>query len=124
MSLLSLVRMRQYMPPVQRGLIAWVTRAPGLREEAEVRGLGGKYNECVMALAGLRTQHLVLVSRYITSQVKTREWKQMCHKYLTKFQANADKDRVKHLTRQGTGGTPLSTFLKTVRTDTTNKILL
>ena len=46
----------------------------------------------------------------------------MCHKYLTKFQANTDKDRVKHLTRQGTGGTPLSTFLKTVRTDTTNKI--
>lgn len=64
-----LVRMRRYMPPVQRGLIAWVTRAPGLRGAAELRGLGGSYNECVGALAELRTQHLVLVSRYITSQV-------------------------------------------------------
>ena len=31
-----LARMRGYMPPVQRGLIAWVTGAPGLRSAAEV----------------------------------------------------------------------------------------
>lgn len=117
-----LERMRRYMPPVQRGLIAWVSSHPGLRGAAEIRGLGERYNECVRALAELRTQHLVLVSRYITSQVRIRRMDTMCHKYLTKFQANADKDRVKHLTRQGTGGTPLSTFLKTVRTDTTNKM--
>ena len=90
-----LARMRDYMPPVQRGLIAWVTGRPGLRSAAEVsklysfifsflstttlkslllqvRGLGERYNECVRALGMLRTQHLVLVSRYITSQV-TRE---------------------------------------------------
>ena len=57
------------MPPCQRGLIAWVAGAPGLRGEAQLRGLGARYNECVAALAELRTQHLVLVSRYITSQV-------------------------------------------------------
>ena len=68
-----LVRMRRYMPPVQRGLIAWVSSHPGLRGEAEIRGLGERYNECVMALAELRTQHLVLVSRYITSQVTCEE---------------------------------------------------
>ena len=63
-----LVRMRDYMPPAQRGLIAWVSGGPGLRGECEARGLRGEYNQCVTALAGLRTQHLVLVSRYITSQ--------------------------------------------------------
>ena len=31
-----LARMRGYMPPVQRGLIAWVTGGPGLRSDAEV----------------------------------------------------------------------------------------
>ena len=31
-----LARMRGYMPPVQRELIAWVTGRPGMRSEAEV----------------------------------------------------------------------------------------
>ena len=34
-----LARMRDYMPPVQRGLIAWVTGRPGLRSAAEVSNL-------------------------------------------------------------------------------------
>jgi len=71
-----LVRMRDYMPPNQRGLLNWVLNAPSLRTICEQRaknkpGILEKFNNCVLALANFRTQHLILVSRYITSQANS-----------------------------------------------------
>ena len=60
-----------YMPPCQRDLIAWVAAGPSLRAECARRGLEAEYGEAVAGLAQFRTQHLVLVSRYITAQVST-----------------------------------------------------
>ena len=57
------------MPPCQRDLIAWVAAGPSLRAECARRGLEAEYGEAVAGLAQFRTQHLVLVSRYITAQV-------------------------------------------------------
>ena len=63
-------RMRQYMPPNQRGMLEELAKYPSLRTVCEGREkLKGKYNDCLARLAEFRTQHLILVSRYITSQV-------------------------------------------------------
>ena len=65
-----LVRMRQYMPPNQRAMLEQLARYPSVRSVCEGREeLEGEYNECLARLAEFRTQHLILVSRYITSQV-------------------------------------------------------
>ena len=62
------------MPPNQRGLLNWVLSAPSLRTVCEQKAKNKpeileKFNNCVLALANFRTQHLILVSRYIISQV-------------------------------------------------------
>ena len=65
-----LVRMRQYMPPNQREMLEELASYPSLRTVCEGReDLQGKYNDCLARLAEFRTQHLILVSRYITNQV-------------------------------------------------------
>ena len=70
-----LVRMRQYMPPNQRAMLEQLARYPSVRTVCEGREeLEGEYNECLARLAEFRTQHLILVSRYITSQVYIVVW--------------------------------------------------
>ena len=65
-----LVRMRQYMPPNQREMLEQLAHYPSLRTVCEgKKELEGEYNECLTRLTEFRTQHLILVSRYITSQV-------------------------------------------------------
>ena len=65
-----LVRMRQYMPPNQREMLASLAQYPSLRSVCEGNNrLEDRYNECLASLAEFRTQHLVLVSRFITVQV-------------------------------------------------------
>ena len=66
-----LVRMRSYMPPNQRDLVFLVSSRSGhLRSICTgVPELERGYNQCLETLAEFRTQHLILVSRYITTQV-------------------------------------------------------
>ena len=68
-----LLRMRDYMPTNQRDMLTWVTLAPSLRSallRCQDHDLRSAYNKCLDTLAVFRTQHLILASRYITSQVK------------------------------------------------------
>lgn len=66
-----LIRMRDYMPPNQRQMLAWVSQGPSLRNVCQQdQRLKTMYNECLEALVHFRTEHLILASRYITSQVK------------------------------------------------------
>ena len=67
-----LVRMRNYMPPNQRDLLAFVAQGPTLRIICQNSGnpdILQLYNICLDKLANFRRQHLILVSRYITTQV-------------------------------------------------------
>ena len=65
-----LARMRDYMPPNQREMLEQLAHYPSLRTVCEgKKELEGDYNECLTRLTEFRTQHLILVSRYITSQV-------------------------------------------------------
>ena len=64
-------RMRQYMPPNQREMLEELSKLPSMRSVCEGReALERKYNLCLSSLERLRTEHLILVSRYITSQVR------------------------------------------------------
>ena len=102
-----LVRMRNYMPPNQAGLIGYVEEGPSIRDAclAGSDKLRGKYNECLEALGLLRTEHLILVSRYITTP------------------SNTNRGEADHLADQGTGGTALATFLKRIRQDTRENMM-
>jgi indoleamine 2,3-dioxygenase len=97
-----LVRMRNYMPPHQAGLIKHVAQGPSIRDAclSATRELKDSYNECLKALGMLRTEHLILVARYITTP------------------SNMNRGEADHLADQGTGGTALATFLKRIRQDT------
>ena len=67
-----LVRMRQYMPPNQRAMLAQLAELPSLRSLCEgSEELQERYNNCLLSLDQFRTQHLILASRYITAQVTT-----------------------------------------------------
>ena len=117
-----LLRMRQYMPPNQRKMLEQLASYPSLRTVCEGREeLEGKYNECLARLAELRTQHLILVSRYIISQVYIAEVRDILIIFLY-FQANVNRGQAEHLSRQGTGGTQLATFLKKIRKDIKDKL--
>ena len=66
-------RMRQYMPPNQREMLEELSKLPSMRSVCQGREeLERKYNLCLSSLERLRTEHLILVSRYITSQVRRR----------------------------------------------------
>ena len=67
-----LVRMRDYMPPNQRAMLAQLAELPSLRSLCEgSEELQERYNNCLLSLDQFRTQHLILASRYITDQVTT-----------------------------------------------------
>jgi len=59
------------------------------------------YSACLEELVRFRTDHLVLVARFILGP-----------------RAASRRRVVEHLEQQGTGGTPLATFLKKIRDDT------
>ena len=72
------MRMRQYMPPNQREMVAELAKLGSVRSVCEGREvLERKYNQTLSSLEQFRTQHLILVSRYITSQV-TRQARRTC----------------------------------------------
>ena len=93
--------MRHYMPAKHRDFLEALTRQPSVREyikQCKDRDLIAGYNGAVKALAKFRSEHVILVTRYIVLQKK--------------HSVNASLDL------RGTGGTPFMSFLKQVRDDT------
>ena len=93
--------MRHYMPSKHRQFLELLSRQPSVRDYAIHSGnqeLIKSYNQAVDAFGEFRSDHVVLVTRYIVLQKK--------------HSVNAS------LEEKGTGGTPFMTFLKQVRDDT------
>ena len=93
--------MRHYMPAKHRDFLEALTRQPSVREyikQSKDRSLIAGYNGAVEALAHFRSEHVILVTRYIVLQKK--------------HSVNASLDL------RGTGGTPFMSFLKQVRDNT------
>ena len=93
--------MRHYMPAKHRDFLEALTHQPSVREyikQCKDRDLIAGYNGAVEALAKFRSEHVILVTRYIVLQKK--------------HSVNASLDL------RGTGGTPFMSFLKQVRDNT------
>ena len=93
--------MRHYMPQRHREFLDMLSHQPSIREYAiKSRDceLIASYNRAVEAFGEFRSNHVVLVTRYIVMQKQ--------------HSVNASLDD------KGTGGTPFMTFLKQVRDDT------
>ena len=93
--------MRLYMPAKHRDFLEALSRQPSVREyikQSKDGNLIAAYNGAVEALGQFRSQHVILVTRYIVCQKK--------------HSVNTSLDM------RGTGGTPFMSFLKQVRDDT------
>lgn len=93
--------MQHYMPRRHREFLDVLASQPSVHDYAarsQDRQLIKRYNEAVEAFGDFRSNHIVLVTRYIVAQKK--------------YSVNASLDE------KGTGGTPFMTFLKQVRDDT------
>ncbi|XP_005362493.1 indoleamine 2,3-dioxygenase 2 [Microtus ochrogaster] len=102
-------RMRDYMPPSHKAFLEDLHSAPSLRDYVLTSGAGCclmAYNQCVEALAQLRSYHINVVARYIISAASRARSKMPSHPL-----PHALEDR-------GTGGTAVLSFLKSVREKT------
>ncbi|XP_003942449.1 indoleamine 2,3-dioxygenase 2 isoform X1 [Saimiri boliviensis] len=111
-----LYRMRDYMPPSHKAFIEDIHSAPSLRDYILSSGqenLLTAYNQCVQALAELRSYHITIVTKYII----TAAAKGKCGK------PNHLPGPPQALEDRGTGGTAVMSFLKSVRDKTLESIL-
>ncbi|XP_073478306.1 indoleamine 2,3-dioxygenase 2 [Aquarana catesbeiana] len=103
-SLDFLLKMRHYMPPAHMGFIKWVQEAPKLPAyvlKCEDPALLSIFNQCISALTELRSFHIRVVSKYVTTAgIRARMKKNQ--------EVNREQER-------GTGGSYVMTFLKSVR---------
>lgn len=101
--------MRNYMPGAHKRFLEFMSRASTVREfiksATEDLTLSEAYNDAVLQLVSIRTQHIQMVSRYIL--VPASDERQAGH-----------NPRIGHT--KGTGGTTLMPFLKLAR-DTTKE---
>eukprot|EP00074_Homo_sapiens_P048740 NP_919270.2 indoleamine 2,3-dioxygenase 2 [Homo sapiens] len=111
-----LYRMRDYMPPSHKAFIEDIHSAPSLRDYILSSGqdhLLTAYNQCVQALAELRSYHITMVTKYlITAAAKAKHGK-----------PNHLPGPPQALKDRGTGGTAVMSFLKSVRDKTLESIL-
>ncbi|XP_019597696.2 indoleamine 2,3-dioxygenase 2 isoform X2 [Rhinolophus sinicus] len=111
-----LLRMRDYMPPSHKAFIEEIQSAPSLRDHILSSGNGQllkAYNQCVEALAELRSYHITVVTKYVitaAAKVKSRRSSQL-------------PEPPQALEERGTGGTAVLSFLKSVRNKTLEAIL-
>ncbi|XP_040202008.1 indoleamine 2,3-dioxygenase 2 isoform X2 [Rana temporaria] len=100
-----LLKMRHYMPPAHMGFIKWVQEAPKLPDyvlKCEDPALLSIFNQCISALTELRSFHIRIVSKYVTTAgIRARMKKNQG--------VNQDQQE------RGTGGSHVMTFLKSVR---------
>ncbi|TFK08209.1 interleukin-20 receptor subunit beta-like [Platysternon megacephalum] len=111
-------RMRDYMPPLHRAFIEEIQSAPSLKQHILSSGnekLRTTYNQCVSALADLRTYHIAIVTKFIiTAAANAKAKKGKPSHWAGSFQINPPSS----LQERGTGGSGILSFLKCVR-DTT-----
>nr|XP_002757031.2 indoleamine 2,3-dioxygenase 2 isoform X2 [Callithrix jacchus] len=111
-----LYRMRDYMPPSHKAFVEDIRSAPSLRDYILSSGqeyLLTAYNQCLQALAELRSYHITIVTKYII----TAAAKGKCGK------PNHLPGPPQALEDRGTGGTAIMSFLKSVRDKTLESIL-
>ncbi|KAM4749087.1 indoleamine 2,3-dioxygenase 2 [Rhinophrynus dorsalis] len=98
-----LLRMRQYMPPAHRCFVEWVGKAPSLPRyilQSRNPELLAAFNQCVTALADLRSFHIRIVSKYVCS---------------AGARARIERQEGRNPQERGTGGSQVMSFLKSVR---------
>ncbi|MBZ3886776.1 Indoleamine 2,3-dioxygenase 2 [Sciurus carolinensis] len=106
-----LYRMRDYMPPSHKAFIEEIHAAPSLRDFILSSGHGHcltAYNQCLEALAELRSYHITMVTRYLITAAARARSRRLNH---LPGPPQALEDR-------GTGGTAALSFLKNVRDKT------
>ncbi|XP_027721297.1 indoleamine 2,3-dioxygenase 2 isoform X2 [Vombatus ursinus] len=108
--------MQEYMPPSHRAFIEEVRSAPSLREYILSSGsclLREAYNQCVAALAELRSYHISIVATYILTGAAKAKDGGLGHL----------PEPPQALAEVGTGGTTVFRFLKSVRDTTLARII-
>ncbi|XP_036911320.1 LOW QUALITY PROTEIN: indoleamine 2,3-dioxygenase 2 [Sturnira hondurensis] len=111
-----LLRMREYMPPSHRAFLEELQAAPSLRHHILSSGNGQlltAYNQCVEALAELRSYHITVVTKYLVIAAAKAKNKKPSHL----------PEPPRALEERGTGGTAVLSFLKSVRNKTLEAIL-
>ncbi|NXJ67267.1 I23O2 dioxygenase, partial [Rostratula benghalensis] len=116
-------RMRDYMPQPHRAFVEAIGRAPSLKQHLLSSGseqLRAAFNQCISALAELRSYHITVVTKYITiAAAKARAGR-------AEPGDGAGPSVGKPLSAletKGTGGSHIFSFLKSVR-DTTREGLI
>ncbi|XP_036313928.1 indoleamine 2,3-dioxygenase 2 isoform X1 [Pipistrellus kuhlii] len=111
-----LLNMRDYMPPSHKAFIEAIQSGPSLRDHvlsSENGPLLTAYNQCVQALADLRSYHITMVTKYVITSAAKAKGRKLSH---LPGPPQALEDR-------GTGGTTVLSFLKSVRNKTLEGIL-
>ncbi|XP_068128443.1 indoleamine 2,3-dioxygenase 2 isoform X2 [Hyperolius riggenbachi] len=102
-----LLKMRHYMLPSHMSFIRWVQEAPKLPEyvlKSQDSALLSMFNQCIATLTELRSFHIQVVSKYVTSAgIRAR------------MKKNKEKTHEQELQEKGTGGSNAILFLKSVR---------
>ena len=117
-----LYQQRWHMPRHHRQFLLYLSQQPSLREfvlqHKNEKELVDTYNNCVKQLEHLRSEHIILVTRYIVSPAAKQ--------HIT----DDDKDGtltttgIGGLAITGTGGSDFMIFLKSVRDNTSNCIII
>ncbi|NXH11624.1 I23O2 dioxygenase, partial [Bucco capensis] len=111
-------RMRDYMPPPHRAFVEEIQRAPSLRQHVLCSGsarLCQAFNQCISALADLRSYHITIVTKYIAvAAAKARA----AGAELGHSAGLSTGKPPSALEAKGTGGSHIFSFLKSVRDST------
>ncbi|NWW46831.1 I23O2 dioxygenase, partial [Pedionomus torquatus] len=113
-------RMRDYMPPPHRAFVEAIGRAPSLRQHllsSSHLQLRAAFNQCVSALAELRSYHITIVTKYISiAAAKAKAGRAEPGDRAAPSMGKPPSA----LETKGTGGSHIFSFLKSVR-DTTRE---
>ena len=104
------------MPPSHKAFIEEMQAAPSLRHHVLSSGNGQlltAYNQCVEALAELRSYHITVVTKYLVTAAAKAKSRKTSHL----------PEPPQALEERGTGGTAVLSFLKSVRNKTLEAIL-
>lgn len=115
--------MRNYMPPAHKQLVQDISLQPSLKgfiqQQASER-LNQAFQRCVKKLVVLRSDHIKVVSRYITvPAARARQLRKQCRESEQETISRAPTA----LEERGTGGSGIMSFLKTVRNQTKDTLL-
>lgn len=118
-----LTRMRNYMPPAHKRLIQDISLQPSLRSFVQKQAserLNQAFHLCVTKLLALRSYHINVVSRFITvPAARARQLRKQSQDHEREIISKAPTA----LEERGTGGSGITTFLKTVRDQTKDALL-